>query len=58
MVCHPLLDFDLYEVPWTIRMVAGYTRELARAGYPALRFDFATSTGYGPVRYDLFRACD
>lgn len=23
-----------------------------------LRFDFATSTGYGPVRYDLFRACD
>jgi pimeloyl-ACP methyl ester carboxylesterase len=43
VLCHPLLDFDLYEVPWTIRMVAGYTRELARAGYPALRFDFRGS---------------
>ena len=43
VLCHPLLDFDLYEVPWTIRMVAGYTRGLARAGYPALRFDFRGS---------------
>ncbi len=43
VLCHPLLDFDLYEVPWTIRMVAGYARELARAGYPALRFDFRGS---------------
>ncbi|HEY7064638.1 MAG TPA: alpha/beta fold hydrolase [Chloroflexota bacterium] len=43
VLCHPLLDFDLYEVPWTIRMVAGYARELAQAGYPALRFDFRGS---------------
>jgi pimeloyl-ACP methyl ester carboxylesterase len=43
VLCHPLLDFDLYEVPWTIRMVTGYTRELARAGYFALRFDFRGS---------------
>jgi pimeloyl-ACP methyl ester carboxylesterase len=43
VLCHPLLDFDLYEVPWTIRMVAGYARELARTGYPALRFDFRGS---------------
>ena len=34
VLCHPLLDFDLYEVPWTIRLVTGYTRELAQAGYP------------------------
>jgi len=27
-------------VPWSIRMIAAYARELARAGYPALRFDF------------------
>jgi pimeloyl-ACP methyl ester carboxylesterase len=40
VLCHPLLDFDLYEVPWTIRMVTGYARELAAAGVPALRFDF------------------
>ncbi|HZU06826.1 MAG TPA: alpha/beta fold hydrolase [Chloroflexota bacterium] len=40
VLCHPLLDFDLYEVPWTIRMIVGYARELARLGYPALRFDF------------------
>ena len=40
VLSHPLLDFDLYEVPWTIRMIAGYARELAAAGYPALRFDF------------------
>ena len=40
VLAHPLLDFDLYEVPWTIRMVTGYARELARAGYTALRFDF------------------
>src|SRR5207248_4482445 len=32
-----------YELPWTIRMVAGYARELAQAGYPALRFDFRGS---------------
>jgi pimeloyl-ACP methyl ester carboxylesterase len=43
VLCHPLLDFDLYELPWTIRLVAGYARELARAGYPALRFDFRGS---------------
>ena len=43
VLCHPLLDFDLYEVPWTIRMVAGYARELAKAGYSALRFDFRGS---------------
>ncbi len=43
VLCHPLLDFDLYEVPWTIRMVAGYARELAAAGIPALRFDFRGS---------------
>ncbi len=43
VLCHPLVDFDLYEVPWTIRMVVGYARELARAGYPALRFDFLGS---------------
>jgi len=40
VLCHPLLDFDLYEVPWSIRLIAAYARELARAGYPALRFDF------------------
>lgn len=40
VLCHPLLDFDLYEVPWTIRMIVGYARELAQAGYPTLRFDF------------------
>jgi pimeloyl-ACP methyl ester carboxylesterase len=40
VLAHPLLDFDLYEVPWTLRMVAGYARELAAAGYTALRFDF------------------
>jgi pimeloyl-ACP methyl ester carboxylesterase len=43
VLCHPLLDFDLYEVPWTIRMVVGYARELAKAGYPSLRFDFRGS---------------
>jgi pimeloyl-ACP methyl ester carboxylesterase len=40
VLCDPLLDFDLYEVPWSIRMIAAYARELARTGYPALRFDF------------------
>jgi len=40
VLCHPLLDFDLYEVPWTLPMIANYSRELARAGHPALRFDF------------------
>jgi pimeloyl-ACP methyl ester carboxylesterase len=40
VLCHPLLDFDLYEVPWTLRMIVGYARELARAGYHVLRFDF------------------
>ncbi len=40
VLCHPLLDFDLYEVPWTLPMIVGYARELARAGHPALRFDF------------------
>jgi len=43
VLCHPLLDFDLYEVPWTIRMIVGYARELARMGYPTLRFDFRGS---------------
>ena len=43
VICHTLLDFDLYEVPWTIRMIVGYARELARAGYPTLRFDFRGS---------------
>jgi pimeloyl-ACP methyl ester carboxylesterase len=40
VLCHPLLDFDLYEVPWSLPMIANYSRELARAGHPALRFDF------------------
>jgi pimeloyl-ACP methyl ester carboxylesterase len=38
--CHPLLDFDLYEVPWTLPMIVNYARELARMGHPVLRFDF------------------
>jgi pimeloyl-ACP methyl ester carboxylesterase len=40
VLCHPLLDFDLYEVPWTLPMIVGYARDLAKRGYPALRFDF------------------
>ncbi len=40
VLCHPLLDFDLYEVPWTLPMIVNCARELARAGYPTLRFDF------------------
>jgi hypothetical protein len=40
VLCHPLLDFDLYEVPWTLPMTVSYARELARMGLPALRFDF------------------